>query len=407
MKRVSLISMLIPVVVLAMPSVAAADDGPCGGFQLQDGQVITKNPLPAAAPLPEDAKLCLRAVAALFAQRPYVRSITVAARVPDQQRANGDGIKLAMAVTEVLAEAGLPKTKLSAVAPSIGHGQSAGILLAYREGRSERRIARILGVTGTARHGRVLDTMRAAKRKDDLGVYEYVDTAADSSVLMRLADRSTLIVGENTTLRLGKLTLDNNLQRQVQLELVKGEIFTFAAPGQTSASFEIRTRTAVAGVRGTSFRTSVDDAQTARIETHTGAVELNSDTGQSVAVNKGFGSLSRPGQAPLEPRSLLPGAIIKSPLKGAAAAPVDLEWKPVANAVSYRIELARDAQFTRELKRQESPTQKLTLSPSFPSGKWFWRVQAIDSDGLMGMPSKIYAFDVRRGSKTAPSSTSP
>jgi len=32
--------------------------------------------------------------------------------------------------------------------------------------------------------------------------------------------------------------------------------------------------------------------------------------------------------------------------------------------------------------------------PPTVTGRWFWRVAAVDGDGFTGLPSKIYAFSV-------------
>ncbi|MDW8324069.1 MAG: FecR domain-containing protein [Burkholderiales bacterium] len=63
-----------------------------------------------------------------------------------------------------------------------------------------------------------------------------------------------------------------------------------------------------------------------------------------------------------------------------------LNWLPVAGAVHYELELAKDADFTSPLQRQRLDTTRagLELKP----GRYFWRVRALEADGQAGTPSR-------------------
>lgn len=58
------------------------------------------------------------------------------------------------------------------------------------------------------------------------------------------------------------------------------------------------------------------------------------------------------------------------------------EWQPVAEAASYKVELARDADFLVELSSQTVNATTLSWPEALPKGKWFWRVSGIDSKGF-------------------------
>lgn len=395
---------------IAYPSIALAEDGPCGGgLELNGSEVILKQPIPAETPLSAETRTCVQAIAAAVTDRPFIRSMTVAARVTDEQRLDGQGLQIAKEVASVLIAAGVPERKISAVAPAVGHGQDPGVVLVYRERHNTERIARILGLSGSVEAGRARDLMRRAQTRQALVTHDYVQTYANSAALIRLADDSTLYLGPESLLRLGKVGLDDKLQRRVQIELAVGEVIAFAPPGRDIAVFEITTRTAVAGVRGTKFRMGTDgaDGGDSRLETLKGAVAFSQPAAasagsgaqpaaSSVLVERGFGSLVQSGGAPTPPRPLLPAATITSPRLGEIDASRQLTWQAVSGAAAYRVKLARDAQFVGELKQWTESGTSATLDASLPSGKWFWRVQAVDGDGLIGFPSKIYAFEVRR-----------
>ncbi|MCG8421201.1 MAG: FecR family protein [Proteobacteria bacterium] len=413
MTRIHFTALLVSASVAATSStaisVAAAqtENQPCGGFRLSEGQVITERAIAASFPLSDDSKACLGAIARAVAERPYIRSLTVAARLPADRRTDGKGLAIARAAKEVMTEAGVDPRRLSIVAPAIGHGQAAGLFLVYREGRRNRRVARVLETTGAIRIGPLRDAMRKARKGDIAVVYDYLESKADSSCLLLLADGSLVLVGQKTRLRLGPIELTEDYKRHVQVELFAGELHTVASLGKGGVRFEINTRTAVAGVRGTTFRTAVDRGDITRVETLEGAVELaragaTADSeGQSVTVEAEFGSLVDQGQPPIQPRRLLLAPAIASPRLGTFAAPPALRWRAVAGAVAYRVELARDARFSVERSQWREQTTNATIRSAGPTGrrlgtgKWFWRVMAIDADGFIGLPSKIYAFEVR------------
>ena len=383
------------------------DDGPCGGkMELTEGEVILKQPIPLETPLSQVTRTCLQAIAAAVVDRPYIRSMTVAARVSDEQRVAGKGLELANAVAKALTDAGIPERRISAVSPAIGHGQDPGVVLVYRERHNTERVASIVLMSGVVETGKARDSMRRARARQDLVTHDYLRTQENSAAMLRLADESRLYLGPDSMVRLGKVGLDETLRRQVQLDLAAGEVIVFAAPHKDSAVFEITTRTAVAGVRGTEFRFATDGLENggSRLETLEGAVEFKKPADPSsgqpapapVVVDKGFGSVVKSGGAPTPPRPLLPGAILTGPLLGAFPTPPTLQWQAVSGATAYRIEFARDAKFVGELKQWTETGTSAKLDASLPSGKWFWHVQAIDADGLIGVSSKIYAFEVRR-----------
>ena len=98
------------------------------------------------------------------------------------------------------------------------------------------------------------------------------------------------------------------------------------------------------------------------------------------------------------PTAVLPQApLVTAPLKGALGADARLEWQPVTDAVSYVIEVARDADFLVEGRSQTvQAANTLSWPEPLPRGKWFWRVTGVNGDGFNGPSSKVYAFTVAK-----------
>lgn len=382
--------LLLSLLLSASPvtGLAAEADGACGGLSFDNGRLTTGHPL---APKGPQTEACLREVAEAVKARPAIRGLTVAAKVPDAERLDGQGLAVAKAAAEVLVNAGVPRTRVSFVAPPADPSAPAQLQLAYVERPAQAPVARLRTASGqvTVSPGEGPPTPRLAG--DALYAGELVATDDTGRAELALADGSLLILSPRSAVRLGTLELTAERQRKVLLDLVRGTVETQAAPGGAGSTFEVRTRGAVAGVRGTRFRVSQQEDSTSRLETLEGKVALGAEQG-SVDVGAGFGSRVRPSEAPEAPRALLAAPTLERPRGGAYPKAPPLVWKGVPGAKVYRVELGTTADFTGDVKVQEStnPTVDAAAGP----GKWFWRVLAVDADGFVGYPSKIFSFDV-------------
>src|SRR6185295_6973492 len=71
-------------------------------------------------------------------------------------------------------------------------------------------------------------------------------------------------------------------------------------------------------------------------------------------------------------------------------------WEPVPNTARYRIELARDAEFTDLVLREEVPASvRAFRGEKLPKGEYFLRVRAIDNDDFLGIATEARVVRVR------------
>jgi hypothetical protein len=377
-------------VLAASPALAAEPDAPCGGLRFESGRLETGSPLAPGGPQTE---ACLRYVAEALKARPAIRSVTVAARLPDAERLDGRGLAVAKAAADVLVAAGVPRTRVSVVAPPALPGEPGRLQLAYIERPGQPTVARVRAASGDVAAGPSPTELRPRLVGDALYTGELVRTAAGARVELALADGSVVRVVEDSLVRLGALELTAGLKRKVRLELMRGTVETEAASGGEGSVFEVRTRSAVAGVRGTLFRVSAQEDGTSRLETLEGKVALGAEQGE-VEVAGGQGSRAKPGSPPEAPRALLVAPVPSGPRAGTFPTPPTVTWRPVTRAKAYRVELARAADFVSGVQTYEARGTELGV-PGPREGKWYWRVLAVDGDGFVGFPSKIFAFDVR------------
>jgi hypothetical protein len=381
---------MMALVLGAAPALAADVGEPCGGVRFEGGRIETGRPL---APKGPETEACLRHLAEVLQARPAIRSVTVAARLPDVERLDGQGLAVAKAAAEVLVAGGVPRTRVSAVAPPAVPGEPGRLQLAYVERPAQPAVARVRAATGDVSAGPSPAELRPRTTGDALHAGELVLTGPGARAELALADGSTVRLMADSRVRLGSLELMANLRRKVQLELMKGTVETDAAPGGEGSVFEVRTRGAVAGVRGTRFRVSAQEDGVSRLETLEGRVGLIAKKGDLDVVG-GYGSRALPDGAVEPPRPLLVAPAMVDPRDGTFPVAPKLTWAAVSGARAYRVEVARTADFASGVRTYDARGAELEV-PDLGEGKWFWRVLAVDADGFVGFPSKIFAFAVR------------
>ncbi|MBL8952046.1 MAG: FecR domain-containing protein [Myxococcaceae bacterium] len=375
-----------------------AAENRCNGVKLEAGQVRTGKPLSEEWVRSADGKGCLGEIVQAVDKNRLVRAVTVAALVPDAERASGKGLQSAKAVAAALVEAGLPKSRVFGLAPAPKETDVMGISLRYVERAPEDVVARVAATTGPVFLGPDEASLKPAEPGMPVLVNELVKTGPGAKVTIHLKDGSGIEVKPESAVRLPVLEADG-ATRQVKIEVLRGGIVADVRKASQLSKFEASSRVSVASVRGTQFRLGVEEAGETRVETLEGLVAVGSalepkvppvevPAGQGTKVGA-EGRVAAPRPIPQEPR-------VTSPLKGPLGAEQRFEWSAVPDVVAYDVELARDADFIVEAKVERVPATATTLSwPAvLAKGRWFWRVTGVDSAGFTGSPSKVYAFTV-------------
>ena len=209
-----------------------------------------------------------------------------------------------------------------------------------------------------------------------------------SAVEITFEDGASFFIRSNTTLGLTSAQKKGSFYTTRKLFLQKGNtlVRTIAVPGAKSR-FEVNTRNAVAGVRGTEFKTSLDPDESTRVEVLKGTVGLEA-MNQRVEVKEGEGSLARKGEAPLKPRKLLPAPtpVAVEPLY--RVMPIILKFEGIEGALFYRVMLANDRDFKDVVQEKViKPSEELEIT-GIDDGTYFLQSLSIDNFGIEGLPSK-------------------
>ncbi|MEK7357795.1 MAG: FecR family protein, partial [Bdellovibrionota bacterium] len=148
--------------------------------------------------------------------------------------------------------------------------------------RAPASVAQIAGkvdqVSGVARIERVKGGSEVAKK--DMTVYVGDTLVTDEGkIQVVLGDKSTMMLPFNSKVTVENFSVTDEKKRNVVLNLLKGKVRSQVSKNFKDENvFKVRTRTAVAGVRGTDFMASVeltDEQWITAVKTIEGKVRLN------------------------------------------------------------------------------------------------------------------------------------
>jgi hypothetical protein len=241
---------------------------------------------------------------------------------------------------------------------------------------------------------------------DKLAVGAAVVTGEQSSVTLRLADGSRLLLTPRTQVALERLLVYGRsglAESDVRLDQGVVEV-DVPARGSPVPPVQVRTPVATLGVRGTEFRAGARPSGGAsRVEVLQGRVAAKAD--REVAVGAGFGLVARANQPIGEPRPLLPAPDLAAVPGVVMRLPVDQAWPAVPDATAYRAQLFGDAQATRLLE-DRTVTSAQVQWDTLADGAYWLRVRGVAADGLEGIAA-TRAFELAPPPEPAPLPAAP
>ena len=212
-----------------------------------------------------------------------------------------------------------------------------------------------------------------------------VETGADGSVTLGFADGSTVTLQKASVLRLEQMQKVDGVAdgHSVRLELESGRAESKVKPKRDVGRFEIATPVAVSAVRGTQFRVGFSaDSGNATTETTDGTVNVAAPAA-AVAVHAGFGTRVEKSGSVLPPTALLAAPDVSAVPELNTLPALDVRLGAVAGAVSYRVQIAPDAEF-HAIAADIQTAEPVVSVEKLGEGEQWLRARAIDQFGLEG-----------------------
>ncbi len=224
-----------------------------------------------------------------------------------------------------------------------------------------------------------------------------VNTLDRSRAELGFRDSSQLQMTENTLVVIygpSKANVRRTVARRATVEKGRLKSKLAALSGQ---KVDVETPDAKATLESGRAQVTVDEGES-RIANHDGKpVAVTDSNGKgAVSVNAGHGTRVRKGKPPEKPRplpstpqwtqSFSPRALVVA----GASATVRAEWKPVAAAEHYYVEVSRSRRQIDVLFSQRVPAKIDSLEMrGLPPGDYFVSIVAIDADEFESIPSKL------------------
>ncbi len=240
-----------------------------------------------------------------------------------------------------------------------------------------------------------------AEPGDQLAPKDGVRTRESSSARLGFDDGSRLTLTELSQVFLKDLETTVTGVRRGSIEIEKGQAELLLSARQARlVDVEIvvgesiaRPRPGPAGSAQTRSRRPEDGG--AQLMVYGGSSRLEAG-GATVEVARGMGSNVPDGGTPSPPEKLLPAPAPSSPSRRARFdyANPRFAWRPVAGAAAYLLEVCRDPDCGRLVRRAAGLTEATWHPEDLPAGELYWRVSAVSPSGLDGYPSRAVPFAV-------------
>ena len=228
-----------------------------------------------------------------------------------------------------------------------------------------------------------------------LRVGSIIQTKKESRVLVRFSDGSTMLIQPESKIKFVEARKRRN-GFSLLVDLISGQVDNVVVSKQTGeVSYRVRTRSALAGVRGTSFRVQAEaNGQKTVAEVLEGVVDFRRRRdGRRLELTAGEGSLVTTQRTqPVEKVSLpmAPKLIDFSPAQYQST--VHIKAEPVANADQYRIEVSHLPTF-ESILHQVTVAHPVSSIGDLADGQYYIRIRAIDNKGFEG-PDTTVSFTV-------------
>lgn len=236
---------------------------------------------------------------------------------------------------------------------------------------------------------------------DILKMGERLQTGARSTLTIRFADDSRMLVTEKSTVDLTSLVnYGKTGMANTKVQVLEGGTDSQVSPQKgPAARYEIGTPAINLAVRGTGFRIQVDGSSgVTRTEVGEGLVAGTAD-GQQALIGRGFGLIAEPGKPLGQPQALLPAPQLEARDEVIGKLPVQFAWQELAGAQQYRLQLLARVQGAEAIIEDELLQTTRVQWDDLPDGDYVLRIRGVHASGLEGL-NAVQVFSLR--TKPAP-----
>jgi len=222
-----------------------------------------------------------------------------------------------------------------------------------------------------------------------------IRTGKASSVELTFEDKNSLFIKSNTELGISSSQKRGETYRVNQFYLETGRVINKLKQATGSDSrLEITTPSAIASVRGTEFRVSVDQEAATRAEVLEGTVNVSGQD-KTLAITQGEGTYVAKGAPPIAPQKLLPPPRLKDYQPIYKELPLRLQFEAMPGLSAIRAMLTKDQAGREILEEKVVPFKDPLEFGNLPDGTYYLHAQGLDASGIEGFQSPPYEIKLR------------
>lgn len=233
---------------------------------------------------------------------------------------------------------------------------------------------------------------------DVLKMGDTIQTSARSTLTIRFADDSRMLVTEKSKITLSSLVnYGKTGMADTKVQVHQGGTDSQVSPQKGPvARYEITTPAINLAVRGTGFRIQVDgDNGATRTEVAQGLVAGEANGSQAMIAN-GFGIIAEPGKPLGQPVKLLGAPALLATSTTVERMPTKFEWQTLDGAMRYRLQLLATVQGNDAIIFDEVLQTTKVQWDDLPDGAYVLRVRGVDAVGLEGANAiKVFKLNSR------------
>lgn len=222
---------------------------------------------------------------------------------------------------------------------------------------------------------------------------ERVRTLSGSIAEITFHDGNRIRLNENALAEIQKMRVDlMNNSKEAKVNLVEGEAFALLTGRKSVKNFDMNIKGVKSNFDSKKFWVNKTKNET-KIANYDGEIKLESD-GKVVVVKENQGVKVDNQNKISIPKTLLAKTLITNPQNNFINYNefITIEWEKVKDAVSYKIEISKDKDFTDIVMNSsmlKSPSYKFQ---SLTDGSYYVRVSAVDNEGFPGDVSNSVFF---------------
>lgn len=214
-----------------------------------------------------------------------------------------------------------------------------------------------------------------------------IRTGDNGSATVVFADGSEMVLFKNTIVAFDHLSSYGKTGMvDTRIRVIQGKVETNAQKNKGPGSrLDISTPSAISSVRGTVYRVSNTGENISTVEVIEGSVAVAGEKpDNTISVATGQGTRIEKGEEPTKPVALLAPPTITTTQTFFEKLP-EIQWIKNTKAERYNLQLSENNSFKSILWSQSTSATSMVLPP-LSDGVYFYRVTAIDTLGIEGLP---------------------